>query len=347
MSAAWWSTSDTLVLSSTPASRAERESVHQGLVRRCVVLEAWSTCLRELTEVHRHIQEEFGFGSEAGWGSRAGSSQESSSSQHVPEAGERGEVADAWQRLGRALEAAGDVGGHVLHAWAVRASGLGWLPSRIAGTSYRLEDPGVATSPWVGEIMGFLSAFVTTVSGADGSRTERGRARGGGGGGDNSQVSPRPVPASWRCMFEECTLGLVWEAVLAGLSRVPSCTLAGRSRMMIDVQSLVGHIRSLALGIYGRDRMRRQGGGERQRGDEREGGVEVGRVDASRIEQYVQGYFLEPSEVAMWLQTKRHLYSPQQVVALVVLMADQRRMKHRAVRDLIAQVDARAVVHLP
>ena len=74
-------------------------------------------------------------------------------------------------------------------------------------------------------------------------------------------------------LFWRSVLGVVCSAIVEGLSRVRRCTMEGRSRMMLDMQMLSAHARTL---------------------------VPPGcPVDTFVVDEYVQGFYLEVS-VSGW-----------------------------------------------
>jgi len=216
-------------------------------------------------------------------------------------AGGAGEATGAVEALFRAVEACEELPAHLMSVAALQATHLVWLPDRIASVRYDLSDVGVSASPWVLELQGCLSALQAAA---------------------DAEVAPLgglPVGAeaaaegAW--LFWRAVVGVVSLTVTEGLSRVPRCTLEGRSRMMLDMQVLVAHLRSL---------------------------LPPGcPLDVSLVDEYVQGFFLQVSEVATWLRSKRQ-YTRRQVVALLGLVAEQHGMRRRALRDLVAHVDPAA-----
>lgn len=110
-------------------------------------------------------------------------------------------------------------------------------------------------SPWVRELQGCLSALKAK------SDTEA--------AGLSAPLYPSSAVGECLALFWRSVTGVVATAIVEGLSRVRRCTMEGRSRMMLDMQMLSGHLRSLVpRGVS---------------------------VDLSLVDEYVQGFYLEVS----------------------------------------------------
>uniref|UniRef100_A0A061RSJ3 Coiled-coil domain-containing protein 132-like isoform x1 n=2 Tax=Tetraselmis sp. GSL018 TaxID=582737 RepID=A0A061RSJ3_9CHLO len=105
------------------------------------------------------------------------------------------------------------------------------------------------------------------------------------------------------------------QILLEGFSRVRRCTVEGRAAMTLDLQGFIKGTESLSP----RD------------------------VDAHSkmriVDNYIKAFYVPEQELVHWAHTHPE-YTRTQLVNLVTCIADNNKMKRKALKDLLVQIES-------
>mmetsp|Transcript_36959 Transcript_36959/g.104306 ORF Transcript_36959/g.104306 Transcript_36959/m.104306 type:complete len:1134 (-) Transcript_36959:234-3635(-) len=123
-------------------------------------------------------------------------------------------------------------------------------------------------------------------------------------------------PATLRLMWDKA-LDATAQTVLEGFSLVKRCTLEGRAGMSLDLQTLIKGLRGVAPDV-----------------------LEV-QTNMRIVDNYIKAFYVPGEELVHWALTHPE-YTRTQLVNLVTCIAENSKMKRKALKDLLAQIESAA-----
>lgn len=203
--------------------------------------------------------------------------------------------ANELESLARVAEAAADLREHLFQSGARRMlhALLPQLPDRVASSpKYDSHEMGTDYSPWVDPVVQQLRQTTAELQAA---------------GLDVGSTG----------MVLEAAIRLVESALVEGLSRVKRCSVEGRATMTMDLQVLLGSLRS-TLGPLAQQR--------------------PALAEMRLAEAYIKAYYTPEDELAHWVLTHPQ-FTRGQLEALFNLMADGGKLRRQKARDILMQMD--------